>query len=277
MSNTLLIPREENLLISSDPANGAVNVSADGSYFEVQFTDGGLTLPREAINVQVSVQEATVWWTVPNIITGVNDKMYITGPDTLDVIQNYTITIPQGLYDLSGLNEAIARELEQAGAKIDPDPLISLSPDEATSKVQMRFNYATVSVDFTPNNTPRLILGFDAQVYTPIPDNPVLAPNTALFNTVNYFLLHSDLVSRGIRFNSNYNQTIAQILIDVSPGSQIVSKPFNPPKVNANELNGTTRTVLRFWLTDDENRPVNTNGEFYSARIVLSWLEPIVM
>jgi len=275
--STLLIPREENLLISSDPANGAVNVSADGSYFEVQFTDGGLTLPREAVNVQVSVQEATVWWTVPNIITGVNDKMYITGPDSLDVLTAYVITIPQGLYDLSGLNEAIARELEQAGAKIDPDPLISLSPDEATSKVQMRFNYATVSVDFTPNNTPRLILGFDAQVYTPIPDNPVLAPNTALFNTVNYFLLHSDLVSRGIRFNSNYNQTIAQILIDVSPGSQIVSKPFNPPKVNANELNGTTRTVLRFWLTDDENRPVNTNGEFYSARIVLSWLEPIVM
>jgi hypothetical protein len=270
------IPEEISMIVSSDPNNGATNISSDGSYFEVQLQDG-LKVPKDALNVNIAVEEATIWWSVPNIITGENDKVYITGPDTLDVVQNFVLTIPQGLYDLAGINEAIARELESAGAKIDPEPLITLSPDEATQKVQLRFNYATVSIDFTPNDTPRVILGFDSAVYTPVPENPLLAPNVAAFNQVNYFLIHSDLTNKGIRFNNNYNQTIGQVLIDVSPGSQIVSKPFNPARINAPELAGATRTNLRFWLTDDEDRRVNTNNEYWSARIVIHWLQPYVV
>lgn len=178
------IPEEISMIVSSDPINGATNISPDGSYFEVQLQDG-LRIPKDALNVNISVEEATVWWSVPNIITGENDKLYITGPDTLDVIQNYVLTIPQGLYDLAGINEAMARELEAAGAKIDPEPLITLSPDEATQRVQMRFNYGLgVSIDFSQPDTPRIILGFDAQVYTPVPINPILAPNVAAFNQV---------------------------------------------------------------------------------------------
>ena len=270
------VPEEISMIVSSDPNNGASNRSSDGSYFEVQLQDG-LKVPKDALNVNISVEESTIWWSVPNIITGQNDKMYITGPDTLDVVQNFVLTIPQGLYDLAGINEAIARELEAGGAKIDPEPLITLSPDEATQKVQIRFNYATLSIDFTQDDTPRDILGFDAQVYTPIPDNPLLAPNVAAFNTVNYFLIHSDLTNKGIRFNNNYNQTIGQVLIDVAPGSQIVSKPFNPARINAPELAGATRTNLRFWLTDDEDRRVDTNSEYWTARIVIHYLKPYVI
>jgi hypothetical protein len=29
----------------------------------------------------------------------------------------------------------------------------------------------------------------------------------------------------------------------------------------------------KFWLTDDKNRLVNTNGEAYSVRIVIRWDE----
>lgn len=271
------IPEEISMIVSSDPINGATNISPDGSYFEVQLQDG-LRIPKDALNVNISVEEATVWWSVPNIITGENDKLYITGPDTLDVIQNYVLTIPQGLYDLAGINEAMARELEAAGAKIDPEPLITLSPDEATQRVQMRFNYGLgVSIDFSQNDTPRIILGFDSAVYSPVPTNPILAPNVAAFNRVNYFLIHSDLTNKGIRFNNNYNQTIGQVLIDVAPGSQIVSRPFNPAKINAPELSGATRTNLRFWLTDDEDRRVNTNNEYWSARIVIHYLRPFVV
>jgi len=270
------VPEEISMIVSSDPQNGARNRSKDGSYFEVQLEDG-LKIPKDALNVNISVEEATVWWTIPNIITGQNDKLYITGPDTSDVIQNYVITIPQGLYNLSGINEAMIRELEAAGAKIDPDPLITLSPDEATQKCELRFNYATVSIDFTHNDTPRLILGFNSQVYSAVPTNPILAPNTAEFNQVNYLLIHSDLTNKGIRFNNSYNQTIGQVLIDVPPGSQIVSRPFNPARISAQELAGTTRTNLRFWLTDDENRRINTNGEYWSGRIVIKYLKPFVI
>lgn len=374
----MLVPQEITMIVSSNPENGASNVSTDGSYFEIQLEEA-LTLPSEALSPTLSVEEATVWWSVPNIITGKNDKMYITGTSALPVITNrnllgfpgtatfsmtivspnvstlimfnlaggmpigafivgdkfrdddplsisynveytithitldtannktytvsgllegniladnggfsrvrynsitnYIITIPQGLYDLNGINQAILRGLENAGAKTDPDPLIVMIPDEATSKVQIKFNYATVSIDFTPADTPRDILGFNSAVYGTYPTAPItiVAPNIAGFNTVNYFLIHSDLTSRGIRFNNNYSQTIAQVLIDVSPGSQIVNKPFNPAKIPVNELVGAKRNNIRMWITDDSNNRINMNNEYWSARIVIRYLKPYLI
>ena len=366
----MFLPEELSFVVSSDPDSGATNRSADGSYFEVQLDDG-LQIPKDALNVNVRVEEASIWWVVPNIITGQNDKMYVTGEDapvitsyntmgfdplntfslttgTVDILQaagaalptgaflvgdtiiietgplaansyiiqtintdtaaqmNYTvvpntdsqavgnwtfsrsrpgvansyiITIPQGLYDLSGLNSAIQRELENAGARIDPDPLLVLTPDDATQKVELRINYDDVSVDFTQPDTPRLILGFNSQVYGTYPSAPIeiLAPNIAQFNQVNYFLIHSDLVNKGIRFNNRYNQTISQVLIDVAPGSQIIHKPFNPSKSNAQELAGAKRTNLRFYITDDKQRTVQTNGEYWTCRIVIDYVRPYVI
>ena len=368
----MMVPEEISMIVSSDPDQGAVNISPDGSYFEVQLQDG-IMIGNDALNINVSVEESNIWWVVPNIITGENDKMYLTGstagstetsidmgydPDTsltitngvllleqlfatnplpvgsfivgdtfqvdtgvlagstfqiLSIntdtptiasynvspnnvsksisissfsrirlsgpVQNFVITIPQGLYDLAGLNQSIARELELAGARVDPNPLITLNPDEATQKVEIRFNYENVVVDFTQGGTFAEILGFNKIVYGPFSNAPisVLAPNTAAFNQVNYFLIHSDLTNKGIRFNNKYNQTIGQVLIDVAPGSQITSSPRNPAKVNVQELSGTNRTNLRFWLTDDKDRRVNTNGEFWSARIVIHYLRPFVI
>ena len=374
----MLVPSEISMIVSSDPNNGAVNRSADGSYFEIQLQDG-LALDASALNATLTVEEASIWWTVPNIITGQNDKMYITGEAsdplvtsrtamtfpvastfsmtivsanvstlnianiasgmpigafvvgdkfriddplsisynveytisviTIDlantktytvtgllegniasnngefsrvrynVVNNYILTIPQGLYDLNGLNQAILRELDNQGAKIDPNPLLSFSPDEPTQKVEMRINYNNVLVDFTQPDTPRTILGFNSAIYGPYITAPIsiLAPNVAGFNTVNYFLIHSDLTNKGIRFNNNFNQTVAQVLIDVSPGSQIVSRPFNPARIPVPELVGAKRNNIRMWLTDDNDNRVFTNNEYWSARIVIRYLKPYVI
>tara|TARA_R110000822_G_scaffold56916_6_gene143551 strand:+ start:841 stop:1695 length:855 start_codon:yes stop_codon:yes gene_type:complete len=280
----MLIPDEISLLVSSDPLEGAVNISSDGSQFEIQL-DTAIEIPKDALNVQVSVEEATIWWVVPNIITGVNDTFYIFGDDNqaIPVPQLFTVVIPQGLYDLTGLNNSLLSGLEALGARTISGttvlPLINLTADNATQKVIIRFNYTNVYVDFTQINTPREIIGFDALQYGPYVGAPIniLAPNVASFNEVNYFLIASDLVQRGIRFNNRYNQIISQVLIDVSPGSQIVSKPFNPAKSDSNELAGAKRTNLRFRLTDDKIRPVNTNGEYWTARVVIRYLRPLVV
>ena len=114
---------------------------------------------------------------------------------------------------------------------------------------------------------------FNSQTITVNLTAPItnLGDKTANLNTLNYFLIGSSIVSQGIRFNSSYNQTIAQVLVDVAPGSQIVSQPFNPARCDASNLIGAKRTSLRFFLTDDKNKPVNTGGEYWSARIVISY------
>ena len=355
--------REEiNLLLSSDSTQGAFNKSSDGSYFEVQLQDG-IHVPKNAKSCFLSCEEASVWWTVPNIITNVNDKIYITGPagidsttnselgyDQLTAIQatgtvfrisggfgganlplsvfipgdiikvestgqeyivgiiladttalfeclttnttvlaqiadnfdrirggtgivNYVITLPQGLYDLNLLNTSMLTQLENQGASPTSEPIISFQADNASQRVQIRLAYPSSSIDFTQANTIRNILGFNALKYGPYVVAPkvITAEAAASFNQVNYFLVHTDLCARGIRFNNQYSQVISQILIDKSPGSQIVYRPYNPPKVNVNELIGSLRTTIRVWLTDDQNRRVNTNSENYSVRLVLTY------
>lgn len=268
--------REElTIIATSDPLQGAQNIDATGSRFELVF-DEPMKIPHDAIEVYVSAEESSVWFVTPNIITGVNDTLYVTGPSALDVVTPYVVTIPQGLYSLEALSVAIARELETAGAKTSPLPIISLSGDDATQRAVLTVNYATVSVDFTPADTFRDVIGFNSGVVGPfgtVPSNQ-LAPNAAAFNTVNYYLIHSDLVTQGIRFGTTFSQVISQVLITGTPGNQIVSTPFNPPRVQAQYLAGATRSRISFWLTDERQALVETNGEYWTVRIRISWLRP---
>jgi hypothetical protein len=265
-----MTPVEIQMLVSSNPINGARNRSADGSSFEVALNPE-LAIPANAKAITVTVEEATIWWSVANIETGINDKFYITGPDVNDVIQNFVLTIGEGLYNLSALNTAMLRELDNANAK---PGIISLSSDEATQRVTIRFEDQFTSIDFTQPNTCRIMLGFEVGVVGPfgatVPEEP-LAQNIAAFNSVNYFVIHTDLISQGIRINNRYNQTVAIVPITAAPRSQIVYSPFNPPKIDSPDLAGSKRTNLRFWLTDDQNRLVNTNSEYWSARIVIRY------
>jgi len=279
----MLLKSEKSILVSSDPSQGAVNRSTDGSAFEIQL-DTALQIPSDAMNITIRSEESTVWWTVPNIITGENNKFYIFGDNKIGGAELFIVSIQQGLYDLTTLNISLQSELEKAGARTkdvnnEPLPLVSLSPDNATQKVLLRFNYPNVTVNFAQPDTPREILGFNSELYGPFPAAPlnVTAPNTAAFNRVNYFLIASDLVQKGIRFNNRYNQVISQVLIDVSPGSQIVSTPFNPAKSEADELAGASRSNLRFRLTDDKLRPVNTAGEYWSTRLVVEYYRPFLV
>ena len=79
----------------------------------------------------------------------------------------------------------------------------------------------------------------------------------------------------GLKFNGDYNQSISQILIDVKVGNQIRNKPFNPANLSCLKLIGSQRSRFRVWLTDNSNNPVNTNGEYFTARLVIRYQVPI--
>ncbi len=297
------VPDEVSFIVSSDPDNGAVNTSPDGSSFSVQLEGQGLHIPSDAQNATLSVDQASIWNSVHNVTAGKNDQLQVRGPkadplppgtaftspynspDTDNTDQlNKTLIIPPGLYSFAELNDTIQRLLENDGFRTmdgtTKKPVIELTADTATQKVIIKLNYLTSKVTFPTTASIGNIMGFNAgQVIgpsSPVPHSET-APHLATFNTVNYFLIHSDLVTEGIRVNNRFTQTIAQVQIDVSPNSQINFKPFNPAKCSADELAGVRRTVLRFWLTDDKNRLVDTGGEYWSARITIRYLRPMVI
>jgi hypothetical protein len=271
-----LVSEEIDLIFSSATASGARNKTADGSSFNIQLEEG-LQIPKDARNVNLQVETATIWNVSPNIITGTNDQLYITCPRESDSASTvYQLTIPQGLYSLSDLNQAIQRELSNAGAKITPDACVTLLADTATNKTEFRFNYTGIEIDFTQTDTFRDVLGFNSQVVGPNATAPLiyLADNVADFAVIEYYLIHSDLVNRGVRFNNNYSQIISQVLITAPPGSQIVHTPFHPAKSNAQDLAGNLRRNIKFWLTDQDDNLVSTNSEDYSVGIKITYQIP---
>ncbi len=257
---------EETIIATSSIAAGAVNKSVDGSTFDIVLSQS-MHFPDNLLNCTIQVDEATVWWTIPNISPELgNDQFYV-----IYATNPYTITIPKGLYSLVDLQIAIDRELTTATGV---PGLITLESDNATQRTSLTINQADTQVDFTPGDTFRDLLGFNSQVIPPAPPaGPLtqLSDNIAAFNTIDYFLLHCDLVDQGIRTNDSYSQTIYQVLIDVAPGSQIVSREFNPPKSNALTLSGQTVDRIKFWLTDQADNLVDTNGEEFSCRMVIKY------
>lgn len=255
------------MIVDSSTTAGAINVSSDGSQFEISLEDA-IQIPSSATECTVSVQEATIWWVMPNILTGVNDAFSIDdgvgGP--------FDIVVPQGLYDLNTLEASVESAVIADGG---PSGLFNFIADSATQKVVIRLNLTGADVDFTGATTFREILGFDSQTLGPtiVAQTDFLADNQAAFNQIDYFLIHSDIVTQGIRKNNTYDQTIAQVLIDVAPGSQIVSTPFNPPESSAASLIGSLKNQIRFWLTDNNNNSVETQGETWSARMIIRYTD----
>ncbi len=259
------------LIVSSDPANGALNRSADGSTFTVNLNDS-IVIPKEAKWCYITVEEANVWWTITNIKTGINDKLYFTYGGT-----GYNITIPKGLYGLGDLQTAVRRVSKELIPTISDD-WISFIGDGATQKVVVVLKDVGTQLDFTAARTDtfRDLLGVNqrtvpaAGVSTVVNDNEYL-DRVAGFSDVTSLLIHSDLVSEGIPVNNDYSNVIANVQIDVLPGSLINSRPYNPIWVDAGNLIGQKRNSFRVYLSDQKNNIVDTNGESYQATLTIRY------
>ena len=83
--------------------------------------------------------------------------------------------------------------------------------------------------------------------------------------------LYTDLVVEGLSSNGSGNSILTEIQISESPGSLIVYSRFNPFKLDGNHLRYGSRRLLSVRLTDERDRPVDTNGEYWSFSIVVSY------
>ena len=153
------------------------------------------------------------------------------------------------------------------------------TPDDATQKVRISFNDpvgSSTQIDFTGTDTIRDLLGYDSQILTPTvyPGN-VIGDTEAAFNAVNGFLVHSNLITNGIRFNNSQSQVIDKVDITVPPGSLINQKNFNMTEVSCDNLAGDSRSDITMWITDLSGNGVNTLGEFFSCHVVISYYEMV--
>jgi len=267
-----LVPFEQSYIFSSDEKNGAQNVNNDGNEFSVNLNDP-LSIPKNAINCTLEVVSGAIWYVQPNVSEEIkNNNIHFTHNAA-----PFAWVIPDGLYALSDLNAYLSREFVAEGL---PDDLFVFSGDSATQKSILTFNYAGTQIDFTVPDSVNSLLGFADLLYPQfvpsVAGESFASQDTAAFNRLSSYLIHSSLCPSGIPVNQQGSNIIAAIPITTAtpPGSQLVYTPLNPIKADASNLIGAPVSSIRMRISDQADRQIDMLGEDWSVLIVVRyWLQ----
>ena len=267
--------------ISSDPALGALSKSADGSSFSINLNENGLGIPRRAQSVTLEVLGAEMWYNTSNITTRNNQIGITSGGITRNV------SIEPGLYSIDTLQGGFERAIKATLDTVLINSLfylvnnvstcyITFVGNQALNKVEINITTTvsnTINLDFTINNSMAGLLGFDNTFYQITPNTTItlIGLNTPVFNSFNYYLIQSNMVSNGIRINATYQNIIAKIKVTCSPNQQNIYDPVNPVVNLTPELAGDVRKQFRFTLLDSNLNFVDTKGELWSATLRLTY------
>ena len=236
------------------------------------------------MNIKVSVERATAWYTFPNISASLGNNIFTYFESGVQ----FDITIPDGLYSLDQLESTIVSVGTNLGIVNTPNQFITLTGNEANQKVELSFGFNSTGVPATATkvvfgaNSPYEILGWNLgdEIEAPTaPTDPLSiqfpAPQVAGFNTVNEIFIKSDLVSDGIPLNNKFDGVLTNIQISVPPGSQQTYQPFRPLYCSGESLKSASRSNVRFYLTDENGDFLNTSGEYWTSTIRISYDLPM--
>jgi hypothetical protein len=258
--------RTQTLLFSSSVDAGASNVTADGTTFEANF-NSPLLIPVSARYCEAALTTASIWNTSPNVSASFgNNKFEVTY-----LASDYTITIADGLYSLTALNDYINRALQNLGI---PYGQFTFAADTASQRTVLTIQNIGSYVDFGAASSVGVIMGW------PIVSGIVAAtslgqhfysPVEAAFNRNNYYLVETDMVQNGLPVNALARGILGAVPINVAPGSQITYDPSTPLWFDASELIGRPRMGLRFRLLNQDLLSAPTAGDTYSFTVQLRW------
>ena len=281
--------QETLIIVNSDPKAGSKNLTDDGSSFYVDFSERLET----SGNPTIKVLSASIWFNFPNIKTGINDTLTIRfgndGSTVTAFTNSVTITLPQGLYDIDHFSSAVSEAIHdsQYGSELGTDSVI-FTPNYATSKAQVTLSIENlldsstasfipnyIEVDFQ-NSSVAPLLGFTQNARFTVAYGAPIKSDTFESQTIADMAPVSSLIikcsaARGSIINGNMqSDTIAAIPILAEVGHQILYSPFQTPRTSCAAFkNGVNQ--MRMSLCDQNGNPVNTNGEYWSAALLLEW------
>ena len=278
------VPQELSLITSNDKNTGAVNISPGFNSWSFEIANG-LTIPHNAKNVTLECAQAAIWYSSHIIKT--------TGPNKLNIIYelppaapvSLQIVIPAGLWSLDQLNEEINYQLIALTSASDAGGWFNIEGITATGKTRVVFSSLTalfnLTLDFTNADTIFELLGFNqgdlviCPVGSPVYPQTRVSPNQATFDATGSYLFSTNLLGgKGIPTNSTQGNVLANVLIDVAAGSQIIFRPPVPPKVDCDHLIGKTINQADFLITNEKGQDVTFGGEVSTFSLILRWLVP---
>ena len=197
-----------------------------------------------------------------------NNTFYYT--DDAGTPDKYSVTIPDGSYNVSDLSDAINTEVINNG---HADGLITLVPDFATNKVLFSISAAGWQLYFKAGS-PYVLLGCTLNQKIPAAGLTAaayseLAPNVATFNSITNLYVHTSLTNNSI-FSGRKSDIIASVTPTASIGSIQEYQPHNLIWLDAKELAGSSVNSINIYVTDQSGAAVNLSDDYNLTLIIAS-------
>lgn len=219
---------------------------------------------------RIAVQKMSFTNFFINIITGTNDLIYYTN-DLLNLTK-YSITIPQGSYNVSDLSDAINIGVINNG---HTDGLITLTPDFSSNKVLVSISAAGWLVKWAAQ-TSYSLNGFALNATTPavgtltVGAYSELAPGIATYNAITEIYVKSS-----ITYNSCFGGKSSNIIFSTSPTAPIGSvqntEYNNLVWIYAPELSGQAISTLNIDIVNQNEQPIILSDDFAITILIESY------
>lgn len=228
----------------------------------------------DADYVSAKLVSASVWNSVPNVLTGINDVFVIAITDSVVFptepgnTKEFKFVLTQGQYSYDNLVLALTRTFVGAGLRADT---LNITADVSSSYVYFSTGYSGGAVIKANSKSLVPLFGVSKTADFAVPLAPTLsrAPDRAAFNSINSFVLHSSIASPGLPINGRTSSILGVVPINVKPNRLINYTPAYPIEVNAENLqNNEISQVTSYWTTEDGQTPAPMYDDFtYSVEI----------
>ena len=279
------------LFLHSDGAAETLSATA-GSFdkFRVGFNPP-LKVPRNAIQPTIALIGFDSFYTYPNLTSAAQLRFTATGSGTFGAVSGVaqTVSFPKGLYSVAAIQGILSDYLV---ASTLSDTLLTISGNDATQKVTFVASGLaagdTLVIDAGNTSDELLVLlGFtqsaDGAAVTSVAtmtgvagttSQLVEAPFVANFgDSLSHVNVHTSLSSGGIGISGTSTDVVGAIVPNTGVGGQITYQAPFPLHCSCEHLRGSTTTSATFYITNQNNVPLDTNGDHWSLQLLLSWAE----
>lgn len=241
---------EYNLFLESDKANILTNNGSQATF----FLNPQLIL-NPKVPMYLSLLESNCMYNEPNIIAGVNNKLYFKGVNLSNSAQDFIYEFETGCYTIDMLTADFQEALViLCGTANNYQFEFGTNTYNDTSYVTFRNVNCTSgvkwSIDCTQPNNVMTILGFPASqgilTVSQINESIDSKSNSQLLNSLKSYIITCNLVS-----NSYYNSNTTNVISNFTPKNAIPStsyryEPRHLSRCRLNRTNIVDKVVISF-------------------------------
>lgn len=230
----------------------SLTVSISGTTSNLRSSFFPPLLFKEDKEWDVALLDFTTYNSIPNIIEGVNNKIYYSENTDFGLRSYKTIELETGSYEIEDINSVLQNNLGKQNINLKANN--NLLKSEITSKFY---------IDFSKPASIGALLGFSNNPQPLIPNTKHIGVNTVNIIKVNVINITCNIVHGAFKDGVD-GHIIHSFYPTVAPGFKIVEKPHNLVYL---PLNVSRISDINLIILDQDNELIDFRGETITVRL----------